>query len=714
MSRFREIPTGYRDYLAKRDRTTLGQESVKLRWRGFWVGSFLSLFLAVGAPYGNMVIQGTYMSADFNTPGAIFLFLVLIGVFNLLWKLTGRHAFAAGALAAALTSAWLYAHWPLDDLDLHSPGFIFSIPIVLSSLANAALSARGQSLALNRAELILVYAMLLIVSALCTFGLSERLPGILSAIFYYATPQNQWAEKLIPHLPERSTVDDGAGNTLFYEGAASQDIPYGAWVEPLLWWAVFLLALYVAMVSIAVILRRQWMEHERLAYPAVQVGLAMIRGEDSERLVNGFFKRPSMWIGWAIPMIVIGMRGLQGYGVNLPRVPMTWSVSLFDVLPLQLSIDFVALGFSYLIHTQIAIGICFFHVLSGFEKEALELAGIKSPQHIYGSNLPLLAYQGAGALMAMVLIGLWLARDHLKNVLLKALGRAPEVDDGDEIMSYRSAVCGTVGGVVVMAGWLWIMGTTIWISLLFVVVALLLFIGITRIVVEAGLVTLLPPMCAPELVIQGLGSALAGPAGVVNLSLAHLWAYDTRVFVMGTCANALKMIEEMDRRSRRLIFRAIILAVLIGSLGSLWMIFHLAFEYGGINMNSYFFNHAPGFSYQFAMRNLEPAGVYWPGAAFFTGGGILMALMMIARTRFSWWPFHPIGFPIGANWLTTYVWFSVFLAWAVKVLVLRYGGAALYRSSQSFFLGLIAGQLTSMGMWLVIDYFSGTVGNVLN
>ena len=68
----------------------------------------------------------------------------------------------------------------------------------------------------------------------------------------------------------------------------------------------------------------------------------------------------------------------------------------------------------------------------------------------------------------------------------------------------------------------------------------------------------------PDLVIQGIGSSLVGTSGVMNLSLAYLWAADVRVFVMGTCANALKMIEEMDPRSRRLVFGGIVLALLIG------------------------------------------------------------------------------------------------------------------------------------------------------
>ena len=99
---------------------------------------------------------------------------------------------------------------------------------------------------------------------------------IITAIFYFASPENQWVEKLFPHFPDRNIlVNDGNGNKMLYEGVAKagQSIPYADWVEPLIWWCIFLLALYMAMVSIAVILRRQWMERERLAYPVAQVGL---------------------------------------------------------------------------------------------------------------------------------------------------------------------------------------------------------------------------------------------------------------------------------------------------------------------------------------------------------------------------------------------------------------------------------------------------------
>ena len=41
------------------------------------------------------------------------------------------------------------------------------------------------------------------------------------------------------------------------------------------------------------------------------------------------------------------------------------------------------------------------------------------------------------------------------------------------------------------------------------------------------------------------------------------------------------------------------------------------------------------------------------------------------------------------------MFFSVFLAWLCKTLVLRYGGPALYLKTRPFFMGLILGQFVT-------------------
>ena len=713
----RRLPTHYLDHLAGRDQALLAPPGTQqLTMRAFWVGAFLSFFLAVGAPYGNMIIRGSYMALDFSTPGAIFLFLVLIGLLNVLFKVA---ASPPGAVVWALVSCALYGFYYgwVAPLDPFAPGFFFATFIVASSLLNMVLVSCGGSLVLNRAELILVYVMLLIVSALCTMGLSEQILPLITAVFYFASPENKWQEMLFPHFSAREVlVNDGSDSKTFYEGLApGEAIPYAAWVEPLCWWAVFLLALYVTMVSVAVIIRRQWMERERLPYPITQVGLAMVRGEERGLKINTFFRQPAMWAGFMVPIFFGSLKALHRYDPAFPVFALTKWIPLVGKQTLQVTVSFAIVGFSYFINANIAAGIWFFHLLAKFEKEFFALAGVTSEQKItFGvADFPLMAYQGVGALLAMVGVGLWVGREHFGNVCKKALGLAPEVEDGDEIMSYRWSFFGAVGGVLVMAFWLWIMGTPLWVAFVFVVLALLIFLGITRIVAEAGLAAVRAPMTAPDLVILGLGTDLVTRTGVWNLSLAYMWGADVRVFVMATCTNALKLIEEMEPRLRRLVFWAIILALFIGALGAFWMIFHMAYQHGGVNLNGWFFKGAPETAYSTALRNMEPAGIHWPGLGFLSGGALVMGAMMWGAQRLPWWPVHPIGFPIGGNGLLNHVWFSVFLAWFLKKLIMRFGGVALYRRSQMFFLGLICGQVSCNGLWLIIDYFTGKVGNKL-
>jgi len=59
------------------------------------------------------------------------------------------------------------------------------------------------------------------------------------------------------------------------------------------------------------------------------------------------------------------------------------------------------------------------------------------------------------------------------------------------------------------------------------------------------------------------------------------------------------------------------------------------------------------------------------------------------------------------------MWFSVFVAFLLKSIVLKYGGPQLYRRAVPFFLGMILGEIVPAGIWLVIDAFTGMNGNIL-
>ena len=90
-----------------------------------------------------------------------------------------------------------------------------------------------------------------------------------------------------------------------------------------------------------------------------------------------------------------------------------------------------------------------------------------------------------------------------------------------------------------------------------------------------------------------------------------------------------------------------------------------------------------------------------------------MALLMLARHRLLWWPIHPLGFPISTSWMTNYLSGSVFLAWLIKSVMLKYGGPSLYQKARPFFLGGILGQFVCAGVWLIIENFTGMTENKL-
>jgi len=61
-------------------------------------------------------------------------------------------------------------------------------------------------------------------------------------------------------------------------------------------WAVFLFILVFVMLCINAILRRQWIERERLTYPIIQLPLEMA----TSRGAASIFRNRLMWIGFSI------------------------------------------------------------------------------------------------------------------------------------------------------------------------------------------------------------------------------------------------------------------------------------------------------------------------------------------------------------------------------------------------------------------------------
>lgn len=126
--------------------------------------------------------------------------------------------------------------------------------------------------------------MALLAASVASMGLTDFLLPYLSGAQYYASSENKWGELFLPYIPNWLAVSDPEAIKNLYEGNPQGviHIPWAAWLPVLLAWLPFLLALYLVMIALMVVLRRRWVEQERLLYPLMQPSLALI-GQERER-----------------------------------------------------------------------------------------------------------------------------------------------------------------------------------------------------------------------------------------------------------------------------------------------------------------------------------------------------------------------------------------------------------------------------------------------
>ena len=116
--------------------------------------------------------------------------------------------------------------------------------------------------ALTAPELLIIFWMGMIASTAPDRAMIRYLLAIITVPHYFASSENQWAEMFFAYLPEWAVLSDARG---FYEGLKpGQSIPWSDWTLPVFWWLSFLGAILFTGACLIVILRKQWIEHERL------------------------------------------------------------------------------------------------------------------------------------------------------------------------------------------------------------------------------------------------------------------------------------------------------------------------------------------------------------------------------------------------------------------------------------------------------------------
>jgi hypothetical protein len=94
-----------------------------------------------------------------------------------------------------------------------------------------------------------------------------------------------------------------------------------------------------------------------------------------------------------------------------------------------------------------------------------------------------------------------------------------------------------------------------------------------------------------------------------------------------------------------------------------------------------------------------PGADWTAGMEMGIGFGVTLILSIMQRL-FLFWPLHPLGYAIaGGSYIMGWLWFSIFVGWLCKMVLMRYGGARLYRRVSFLFLGALLGQFVVGSSW---------------
>lgn len=242
-------------------------------------------------------------------------------------------------------------------------------------------------------------------------------------------------------------------------------------------------------------------------------------------------------------------------------------------------------------------------------------------------------------------------------------------------------------------------------------------LALTRVVAEAGLLFVqtgwMPIGPLSFLVGAGPGQVIdvasATPASFISAGLM----LDMRGFLLPSFVQGFKLAHDRKISPRPLM--ALIAAVTLISVAvSWWTIIRMGYTRGGLTLQPWWGTgnwSQAAFHSQNLIRGVETnlaANWGWVGA----GAGLTWAVMQ-ARSRFVWFPLHPIGMVMMVPFAMHSMWLSIFLGWAAKGLINRFGGTESYRKAIPFFLGLALGDIAMVVFWVLIDGWQGRTGHAL-
>ncbi|HLK55437.1 MAG TPA: DUF6785 family protein [Chthonomonadaceae bacterium] len=604
-------------------------------------------------------------------------------------------------LFAPLTAYWC-AVLTLDTIfSLMVPPVVLTLIVAFCNLIVRRIAPR---LALKESELILFFAMQTVMAAICAEWMTVINPYIHSyALFKDSDPK--FEKYVLPYAhPWFFVQPQDADKFTDYRNGGFR-FPYflahlHLWWVYIVSWTVLITLVCTAMLCINSLMRDEWTNRERLAFPIIQLPLAIVQtgAGRAQPWKSRYFLIPFL-IMFAIDMI-------NGFHFLYPSIPLINVRFIGDLHLFFQSPPFDAIGWTpvgifpymavigFFMPTDLLFSCIFFFFFRKAMQVATYAIGYTESAGVFGGGglvpgPPYFNEQSWGAFLALFVTSLWVARSYLREVWGKILrGGSSERDVPPRVAFAGLLLCLTgIGGVGLLVG------IPLWMIFFTTLLFLAFSIALTRMRAQIGAPSHEMAFMGPnQMLVDFVGTQALPTAGISRMvTMFHFMNRIHRTHPMPHQLEAMKL-GETAKINQKALFVAIILATVIGSsLG------HCAYI-------------AQGYAYAAKHEGGDTAGVvdtllnkHQPPNAtailfVVIGFAVVLGLDML-RFRIPGFPLHPAGYALAMNFGLDYFWFGLVIVWLIKLFVERYYGLKGHSKLHQIALGILAAEYIAEGIW---------------
>ena len=456
------------------------------------------------------------------------------------------------------------------------------------------------------------------------------------------------------------------------------------------------------MLCINIIIRRQWVENEKLSYPIIQLPLEMTS--------PNFFSNRMMWIGFTIVAIIDIINGLHFLFPTIPQVfSKRYNIALssppFNAMGnLPFAMYPFVIGLGFLIPLDLSFSCWLFFWFWKLQLLLAEALGLRSLP-----GFPYINSQAVGGYIGVTLIAIYTSRKHLLSICKQFFAAEKSSGDSSETISYRTTIIVLLGGALFLIIFCHQARISITVTIIFFILFFLISLGITRMRAELGAPVHDIHYTGPEeIMIWAVGTQKLGAANLTGLSFFWFLTRTHYSHVMPHQLEGFKLSTSTGISQKRVTF-AMVLAAGVGVLSAFWVLLHIPYQMGALTRIPFptvsSFGREPWSRLESWLINPSPTN--YPETLSLGIGILFTFFLMFMRMKFFWFPLYPAAYAVTNSWGIHNIWFCLFLAWVVKLVILRFFGLKTHQKATPFFLGLILGEFTVGSLWTIVGIIFG-------